>query len=357
MNQEDDRWLVQQSLMLSLISYVGGELTGESIAAELLGSLSQLMSRSPTLDGQWEIVWGPAVYVLEGRKTAANMMYGVQSTKDRSLFAVVIRGTNSAAPYDVLEDVQVKTLFPWTWGAPPPPLAPQISFGVASGLHILVGINAGAGVPGAGTSLVQFLSGVVASQAKPQIVVTGQSLGGALAPTLALWLENNKASWDPAGGAVVSTISYAGFSAGNKDFATWSDQCIGPRTQRVQNSLDMVPYTWSEAQIPEIPGLYGPDMPGKPLAEVMVALELAVVRGLGYTQPRLDQKPLQGSLYATADRWFSQAAYQHVYGYLNVLGLQGETSLIEWVLGPGQAEVARREARFVASLEAAQRVT
>ena len=90
------------------------------------------------------------------------------------------------------------------------------------------------------------------------------------------------------------------------------------------------------------PALYG-DISLQGLAQVMIDAQLKLVEGRGYTQIRADQPALTGALNPDKTDWFSQMLYQHVYGYLNVLGFQAETALVEWIFGPGQDPTAARE--------------
>lgn len=81
-------------------------------------------------------------------------------------------------------------------------------------------------------TLLQFLAGAMeeskATLDNPaSVCFTGHSLGGALAPTLALYMRNNQGTWDPQGKAVVTTISFAGPSAGDAEFASYFDAQFG----------------------------------------------------------------------------------------------------------------------------------
>lgn len=333
--------LNQQLLMLSFIAYTGGGIQSDDLDAELKGLFEGAIARSPTVQGQWEIVWGPATFVAPKGATAANMMFVVQSTASPDTYAVVIRGTNMSAVIDLIEDIGVANLAPWTFGAPAP-LKPRYAGGYAAALAILANMRPAANVPGAGLTLRSFLDGLTAA-GPIQLLTTGQSLGGGLAPTLALWLQNTQgADWDRNKVATISTYTYAGPSAGDQDFATWSDSCIGANTFRITNSLDVPPLTWNSVTMATAPALYG-DISLQGLAQVMIDAQLKLVEGRGYTQIRADQPALTGALNPDKTDWFSQMLYQHVYGYLNVLGLQAETALVEWIFGPGQDPTAARE--------------
>jgi hypothetical protein len=261
---------------------------------------------------------------------------GIDRARDQGRFleALVVRGTNSAAPYDLLEDFGVHSAVAWPFGEPAP-LQPQIARGYGLAMQAIAAMEPTAGAAAAGQTLLQWLSALTAEGAAIELICTGQSLGGGLAPTVALWLQNVQGTaWDPKKQATVGAISFAGPTAGDADFAAWSEACLGERLIRVVNSLDVAPRTWNAAQMTTIPDLYG-TIAGDKVAALLVAAQLRLSAGVSYTQPFADLPPLEGTLDANQTFWFTQAAWQHVYGYLQILGLQRELPLVAWIFGPG----------------------
>ena len=73
----------------------------------------------------------------------------------------------------------------------------------------------------AGEGVVQFLKNQTSPTGGINVCVTGHSLGGALASTLALYLLENQSVWDQSTNSqsTVSAICFAAPSAGNNYFA------------------------------------------------------------------------------------------------------------------------------------------
>src|SRR5258708_6836160 len=94
-----------------------------------------------------------------------------------------------------------------------------------------------------GTDLVRFLGDRIdAAAGKVNLYVTGHSKGGALSSTLALWLADTQTDWDQNNKATVTAYSFAGPTAGNKEFADHLDSVLRANHHRVVNPFDLVPY-------------------------------------------------------------------------------------------------------------------
>ena len=122
---------------------------------------------------------------------------------------------------------------------------------------------------GRGQDVLSFLKAAVAHAKGPiDVTVTGHSKGGALAPTVALWLADTQgtagvpaaAQWDPHGNSIVRCFSFAGQPAGNPAFAKHSDAKLRGRCARIWNTHDVVPHAWVADDIRQIPDLYGNDV-------------------------------------------------------------------------------------------------
>jgi hypothetical protein len=133
-------------------------------------------------------------------------------------------------------------------------------------------------------SLLGFLTHEPSSQAI-HVTVSGHSLGGALAPVLALWLENNRGSWDGSGKSTLTVYTFAGTTPGNKAYADYLNSLfIGDSLVVINNTLDIVPHAWNLNTMDEIPHLYGSDIP---LCGVLADLYYTYLRpraGLEYTR-------------------------------------------------------------------------
>lgn len=181
-----------------------------------------------------------------------------------------------------------------------------------------------------GVTLIAFLQAAVAAAdgARVRVTTTGHSKGGALAPTLALWLADSQGAavsdetlaWDPHRQATVRSVAFAGPTAGNAAFARHSDAVIGAECHRVVNPLDIVPLAWEPATLRSIPSLYRGAAPTRLVDDLVAEIALDADR-FGYThlgshvsQIATHEDPLHGE-------FFVQAGHQHMTAYLEAFDL------------------------------------
>lgn len=317
----------QEMGALAFIAYLGEHLTGsdDEVEIKLAPCLEQELAKQPLTKDRWTLAWGPAVYKFAGADLDDNMLYVVKNAHDPSHLVIATRGTNADAILDwLVEDFEVEGQVAWKYGTAPK--GAKIARGTSDGLDILRTMVPAAG-PVAGKTLSQFLAEYGKGQPALQIDVAGHSLGGALAPTLALWLADTRADWDPGQTARIAVHSLAGPTAGNAAFAAYSDSRIGTATDRMHNPLDIVPLAWNCFTMGTIAGLY------KPFAEPDLVLRAALdgardlVRKKGYTQIRRDAPPLRSALNKEESGFVDQVGWQHTCGYYCALGLVGSTFL------------------------------
>lgn len=304
---------------------VKSNITSGKIAECVIGSV-------PQLKGNWDIVWGPRVYdfPIVSKGLSNNTMMVAQSTSDPDTYVIAIAGTDPKSWSDWLfEDFWVWDTFPWIYGLPGSGDA-AISAATAVGLVTLQNLAPVAGTPGAGQRLTDFLSAAVEGKSGVDIYVTGHSLGGALAPAVACWLNDTKIVW----GGEATTIhayAFAGATPGNGAFARWmNSQFPGEQLVRVSNTLDLVPHAWNYETLMEIPGLYS-----SPYA-LPTALD-GLVRKIATRLQPLDYQfvgqgaqiqPIQGAIHdvtplppSQLERFLAQVLYQHVDAYPTQLGM------------------------------------
>jgi hypothetical protein len=189
-----------------------------------------------------------------------------------------------------------------------------------------------------GVTLLAFLKAAVAdADGEPvDVVVTGHSKGGALAPTLALWLADIQGSevapefrWDESRTATVRCFSFAGPTAGNQAFAQHSNDVIGPRCHRIVNPLDVVPRAWEAAGLAAIPTLYDHARPIA-LLDDLVAEIGEDVGALGYTHIGNHVETLRAQEEDGLRDFFLQLVHQHLTGYLRAMELDELASTLDF---------------------------
>lgn len=237
--------------------------------------------------GNWNLVWGPALIEEKDKHgiptgVADNGLYVVQCDTVAfpggptvPAYVVAIAATNPASLYDwETEDFSVSEVVNWTTYDPAhfAPSAyngtdPYISKGTATGIGILLGLKSPAHAASPNTTLQQFLAGL-----KPNpdtaIVFGGHSLAGALSPTLALYLKENK---ELEAFSTVLVYPTAGPTPGEAAFAKLFNDTFPPlpdgwqpQTKDYQswntmhwNDLDVVPHAWPVAELAKIATIYG----------------------------------------------------------------------------------------------------
>lgn len=310
----------QQMGALAFIAYLGEELTGsdDKVEGELYPCLEAQLAAEPLTNGKWTLTWGPAVYKFDIAHYDDNMLYVVRDTADPAHLAIATRGTNAKAILDwLLEDLDVEHQVAWRYGDAPS--GAKISQATENGLRVLQTMTPASG-PVPNKTLTQFLETYSQANGALQIHVTGHSLGGALAPTLALWLADTRRDWDASGQSTIAVVSLAGPTAGNAAFAAYSDSRIGSSTTRLHNPYDVVPLAWNHATMGTIAGLYAPTI--EPERVIRDAIDVArdLVKDKGYTQIRPNAPPLPGALFAGTS-YVEQVSSQHTCGYQCALGL------------------------------------
>ncbi len=310
--------------VLAFVAYVGDSLEGSDRQVEktLQACLPREIARQPALSGRWTLEWGPVVYKFHSAKLDDNMLYVVRNNDNPRQLAVVTRGTNPKAILDWLnEDFDVGVTVPWPYGTVPDNLKPRVSRATATGLDILKALAPAAGLPHAGQTIAQYLRRAVHEQGVESIAVAGHSLGGALAPTLALWLEDKRADWDPQGKSVLSVYALAGPTPGDADFATYYNSRLKATTRRFHGPYDVVPHAWHIADLRTVPNLY------KPVIKASFPIELAangaidLVWDKNYLQIVQHQLRILGGIVPSKPDFLEQAGWQHHFGYVCGMGL------------------------------------
>ena len=182
-----------------------------------------------------------------------------------------------------------------------------------------------------GPNLTAFLRAALEHAGGPvDVVITGHSKGGALAPTVALWLAETRGTqgvapheqWDPHQRSTVRCYAFAGPTAGNEAFAAHSNEIIGPQTHRIYNRLDLVPRAWVPKDLRAIKGLYV-GVREIDLVNTLVEEVAGQIADLRYCQVGDHVTELPGTIDRTRSDFFDQVIHQHLEGYLRGLDLGG----------------------------------
>lgn len=313
----------QQQAIFALGSFAGlsSDASGDDIDLATLKLISTALEKAGKTIGTWNVVWGPSVVVQPALGAyAMNTMYVAQSASTPSQYAIGIAGTNARSILDwIVEDGFVHWQVPWVYGLLRAPGA-RIALGTAIGLAILQNMKPSSTVPGGGATLVDFLATITKSPV--QISVVGHSLGGALAPTAALWLADTQgflSHWDPHRNATLSALPTAGPTAGNGAFAAYSGTKLGAALTPFYNTLDVVPHAWQASMLQEIPSLYVPHIPVLSVIQNLVNLAIQISSNGDYTTlPGLT--PLTGTYkdepgVIDLEKFLRELVYQHTRAY------------------------------------------
>jgi lipase (class 3) len=365
---------------------LSGEPHADVVCREVLDGLHTL---SP-IRNSWELVWGPVTGRGPRAVFDSSAMYVARHLTDRHRYVVAIRGTNPISPEDwLIGDLWVRATVPWPYvtaddtaaisasttigvatlqqmrsrgvPAPAPPAATSPAHNapalpikqiadtwqrlITVPLHMVVDRvqPAQTGVRGRGVNLrpqlpatirphdnldlLSFLKNEADAATEPlEVVVTGHSKGGALAPTVALWLKEALASgdpaecWDTSRSARVSCHAFAGPTPGNAAFASRLDAVLGPDHHHLRNMNDVVTHAWQDDELRQIAELY--NSRSARLAPLL-AFIARDVRPLDYRQAQMGVRAFAGKL--DFDRSFgTEFVHQHMDAYLEELELVGE---------------------------------
>ena len=324
----EDLTLQQRNLIMAFLPYLGAPLTGSNVGRKALKLVEASLEALQGPLGPWDLVWGPGILQVVPGAVPANTMFVARHRETRELF-ISIAGTNPFSAYAWLaEDFDVDESRPWGYGDAPPGAA--TSKATLTGLRALQGMVPPPDLPGGNVTLAEFMAEQLNSETGPiEVTVSGHSLGGALSPTLALWLEDTQEEWDSESLATISVYAYAGPSPGNGEFARYVDQRLGKRLKRIYNPLDVVTHAWKVSELAELKALYTPDIARDVLWDKAVDFLIATTNGIPYRQIDPDALALDGEIkQALVSPWFlplvnlvGQVLYQHTLAYFELLGL------------------------------------
>ena len=208
-----------------------------------------------------------------------------------------------------------------------------------------------------GTGLLELLGSLAATHGDElELVVTGHSKGGALAPALALFLSDTQRNdeipvrryyqWNPEHRAKISCYAFAGPTPGNTAFASYFNQQLGRHFYRYANKLDIVTLAWRSEELRKISQVYGEFVSSPPGLDFLFREMSEEVENLDYCHPGEDL-PSEGSMGSRTEKhvvefsgplqtdissYLGQELHQHIAAYIAFMGLDKVMSLRD-VLG------------------------
>jgi hypothetical protein len=253
---------------LSLYAYVGDPT---SLAIPPANALRALLASIPQGDanGPWTLLWGPA---------ANGGILGYVAKGHDGTFALAFRGTEvdggAADEFsNVAIDINVVALSRWIY-----PLGSGVN--VAAGINIALALAIGMTDPASDVMLLDFLRDLAKANPGAALMVTGHSLGGALAVVATAWLDDqlNKPG-APEFSLRPHTFAAPTFWDGT--FERYFSRRFHDSYYAAINSNDVIPRAWWD--VSSILASY-PDPPGPSLAKSWTPTYVAIYHTLQLIQ-------------------------------------------------------------------------
>jgi hypothetical protein len=316
----------QQAVTLSAIAYQGEDLNDYGLIQNAIeAALGEALGQGTYTS----LVW------LGISSDFANLLYVVQDTSVSNRYALVARGTDWNFLTDWVDDFDVLHTHNWPSASPPDPSI-LVAQGSWDGLQALLTMTS---QPSGLTlcALLKQLSGGAASGL--DLMITGHSLGGALATILGLYLADSVSQWAGTASPIsLKTYTFASPTTGNQAYVNYYNGRSGLtnltwQAYRVFNQQDMVPFAYADVE-----GFVDSGVPFSFFLGLEVAAMAAIVQTVldsksvsyvqvGNGQPLNNNPPTAGTPPSanpaeTLDDFVSWVLYEHSsLTYMQLFGL------------------------------------
>jgi len=284
--------------------------------------------------GFTSICWGPVAH--KGKELFTDSLAFVlehPSSNGIPEYTIVIRGTNPVSLNSWLfQDLQVAGMTPWQRQSP---CSASGNAWISKATDTSLAIHKSLIDPVFELSILAWLAQTISQspQQRIKLNLAGHSLGGLMSATFANYLLDELSARSLHDQLDCSVYAIAGPTAGNQAYADQLKLVLRGQYLRIANPLDVATHVWVENDMNTVlaglyssKGIHPNDWESAALAKLA-----AEVRGLGYTQ--LDHtREIPSDIFRLFGDYLLQAAYQHVFPYLNWAIVPGSIKLLEKII-------------------------
>lgn len=232
------------------------------------------------------LVWGPVIGRY-GTDPNVALMY-ISKNENSSIYTVVVRGTN---PFSLIswwfEDLIVWEKVPWPAESSPSALAGDAKISNATAISLNIHLNLTDKTQGS-----NFIDFLMAELRKTNLIInfTGHSLGGLMAPILALKFYEKLDEALLGKVNAINTYAFAGPTAGDRHFIEYIESVFQKNVFKdhifYRNDRDVAVQVWNTADMKQVFNFYDDDeIPITGVLKFIVGGLMATVDGLEYQQP------------------------------------------------------------------------
>ncbi|WP_277973314.1 lipase family protein [Pantoea agglomerans] len=331
-----------QNLALSYVAGSGKKIS-DATSLQIYEYTLESFKRSKLLNGNFKIVWGPAVLKVNddptgGQRKDDHVIYMAKNIKNQDDYRIAIRGTESTV--NIIEALDIDQI-QWNTIESDAPSGLMISEGAGVAMKTIINGKSN-NTPGIDSTLFDFITALDSESGNGfDVTVTGHSLGGCLASTLALFLKSLLVRLEPLEphrkNIRIHSCTFAAPTAGSKSFTDYSAKIFNADGKnkeiypsnflRVYNTSDIVPCAWVSEELERFRNLYDGVTPiplnWKHILDSFVSVLAEVPDDNKYNQPE-PSLVFTYPLSKAVSGWVDQIGYQHgssYPGYYNLTSL------------------------------------